>query len=565
MDEQGKVFPGARSAPMLARPEGCFNRSVFKSMGYSDSDLAKPLIGIANAWSEAVPGHMNLRQLAELVKRGICAAGGTPVEFGVLGACDGTGQGNEGMKYMLPHRDLVAHSVEVMVEAHRLDAVVMLGSCDKIVPGMLMAAARLGVPAILLPGGPMLGGIEFDGRETDLTSTTEAVGMLKKGIIGEDDFAGLEEGCSPTCGSCSFLGTANTMCCLAEALGMTLPHGALTPAVYADRLRLAQKTGEAIVALAKKTYVPILSHASLRNAIRVLNAIGGSTNAVMHLTAIAAELEIPSLMEDFRMIPDEVPQIVKVNPSSKYNMEHFHLAGGMPQVLRELRPLLELDVPAVTGGTLGEQIDAGPAFPRVNRAIIRPLSDPFAPRGGIAILQGNLSPATCVTKPAAIHPDQHCFTGTAIVFDAEETAEEAILAGRVSAGDVVVIRYEGPKGGPGMREMFKAMKYLYGMGLGTTTAVVTDGRFSGTNNGCFVGHVSPEAAEGGPIAVVRDGDRITIDIPSRTLTLHVDEAEIETRMRDWKRPPFKFRKGYLALYERLAASADKGAVLRCEI
>lgn len=553
-----------QSSKILERPDNCFNRAVFKSMGYSDGDLSKPLIGVANTWSELVPGNYNLRQLAEKVKQGIYAAGGTPFEFGVTGCCDGTGQGNEGMKFMLPSRDIIANDVEVMVRAHTLDAVVLLGSCDKVVPGLLMAAARLDIPAILLPGGPMLGGVEFDGRKSDLTSASEGCGMLKAGKISEETLYRLEDTCGPTCGSCSFYGTANTMCCLSEALGMTLPGGALIPAVFAERTRMAFATGEKIVELVKKgiTAGQIITEDSLKNAMAVLNATGGSTNAVMHLTAVARELDIPSdhMMALFGEYEKKVPLVAKVNPASKYNMEDFHFAGGIPQVMREIRPLLYTDAMTVSAHTVAENLDFVPTL-EVNREVIKTMEAPFAASGGVAVLYGNLAPEGCVTKPAAIDPAMHTFTGTARVFDCEEDAEHTILNNEIKAGDVLVIRYEGPKGGPGMREMYKAMKYLYGVGLAKSTAVVTDGRFSGTNNGCFVGHISPEAKEGGVIAIVEDGDKITIDIPNHEVTLHVPEEEIQRRLSNWKCPEQKYKKGYLALYEKCAASASRGAVL----
>ena len=553
-----------QSAKILERPDNCFNRSVFKSMGYGDGDLEKPLIGVANTWSELVPGSYNLRALAEKVKQGIYAAGGTPFEFGVTGCCDGTGQGNDGMKYMLPSRDLIANDVEVMVRAHSLDAVVLLGSCDKIVPGLLMAAARLDIPAILLPGGPMLGGVEFDGRKSDLTSMSEGCGMLKAGRITETELYALEDRCGPTCGSCSFYGTANTMCCLTEALGLCLPGAALIPAVYAERTRMAFATGEKIVELAKRgiTASQIVNEKSLENAIAVLNATGGSTNAVMHLTAVAMELGIASekMMELFIKGNKRVPLVAKVNPASRYNMEDFYLAGGIPQVMAEIRPLLHLDVMTSSGFTVGENLDMRRPEP-VDREVIKTMEEPFAASGGVAILHGNLAPEGAVTKPSAIDPAMHVFSGRARVFDSEEAAEETILSGGIQPGDVLVIRYEGPKGGPGMREMYKAMKYLYGMGLAKSTAIITDGRFSGTNNGCFVGHISPEAAEGGVIALVEDGDSITIDIPAGRVDLHVDEEEIARRREGWKKPAPKYRRGYLALYEKCAASASRGAVL----
>ena len=557
-----------RSKKILGKPEWCFNRSVFKSLGYSNDDLDKPIIGIANAWNELVPGHANLRQVAEWVRKGIYKSGGTVAEFGVIGACDGTAQGNVGMHFILPSRDLIANDIEVMVEAHQLDAIVLLGSCDKIVPGMLMAAARLDIPAIFLPGGPMLGGVVFDNRKSDLTTMSEALGMLKNQAISEETYEGLEDLCGPTCGSCAFLGTANTMCCLAEALGMSLPGSALIPAVYADRLRIAEETGKAIVNLAKSEVKAkdIITLESLRNAVRVLMAIGGSTNAILHLTAVAAEIGIAAeeMMNVYDCSSETTPQVAKVNPASKYDMEDFYKAGGIPQVMQEIKSLLHLECRTVTGATTGENLaEFRGKFP-VNREVIKTMSEPFNALKGLAILKGNLAPDTAVTKPAAIDPSMWKFTGLARVFDSEEQAEAAILAGKIKEGDVVVIRYEGPKGGPGMREMYKAMKYIYGMGLAKKTALITDGRFSGTNNGCFVGHISPEAAEGGPLAIVADGDTITIDIPGKVLQLHVSEKEIASRLKTWKRPAPKFTKGYLGLYTKLASSAASGAILRME-
>lgn len=553
-----------RSEAILQRPDFSFNRAVYKSMGFSDKDLEKPIIGIANTWSELVPGSYNLRAVADSVKRGIYAAGGTPVEFGVIGACDGTAQGNEGMRYILPSRDLIANDVEIMVQAHQLDGVVLLGSCDKIVPGLLMAAARLKLPAILLPGGPMQGGPVFDGRPSDLTSLSEGCGMVKAGSLSQEALYEMEDTCGPGCGSCSFYGTANTMCCLAEAMGMTLPTGALIPAVYADRTRIAFVTGEKIVSLVEKniTADKIINESSLNNAIRVLNATGGSTNGVLHLLAIAKEVGIESqvMMEKFKTIGMDTPLVAKVNPSSKYNMEDFYRTGGISQVMKEIEPLLEGSALTVTGATVAENLSQWKPG-GVNREIIKTMKEPFSKFGGIAVLYGNLSPEGCITKPSAIKPDMHYFKGTARVFDSEEEAERAILGGEIQKGNVVVIRYEGPKGGPGMREMYKAMKYLYGMGLSEATALITDGRFSGTNNGCFVGHISPEAAEGGTIAFIEDGDEITVDIPNQTITLHVEDAVLNQRKQGFTPPAPKYKSGYLAVYSKLAASASRGAVL----
>lgn len=551
-----------RSEKILQRPDYSFNRSVYKSMGYSDSDLKKPMIGIANTWSELVPGSYSLKSVAEAVRRGILAAGGTPIEFGVIGACDGTAQGNEGMKYILPSRDLIANDVEIMIQAHQLDAVVLLGSCDKIVPGLLMAAARLDIPSVLVPAGPMLGGREFDGRPSDLTSMSEGCGMLKAGRISEDELNELEDLCGPSCGSCSFYGTANTMCCLSEALGMTLTGGALIPAVYAERTRLATQSGEAIVKLVNKgiTSRDILTEKSIENAIRVLNATGGSTNGVLHLLAIARELGISSsvMLEKFKLIGQSTPLLAKVNPSSKYNMEDFYHAGGIPQVMKELKEHLHLDVLTVSGLTLEDELNKKISG-RLNRDIIKTCEEPFSKFGGIAIVEGNLAPEGGITKPSAIKKEMHHFRGIAKCFDSEEEAEEAILNQKIKPGNVLVIRYEGPKGGPGMREMYKAMKYLYGIGLAESTAIITDGRFSGTNNGCFVGHISPEASEGGTIALVKDGDEIEINIPEGKIELLVDYEELQSRKTEWIKPKKFIPQGYLRYYAKLASSASKGA------
>ena len=550
-----------RSKEILSRPEWSKIRALYKSMGYSDYDLDRPLIGVANSWNQVVPGHVNLREVSEHVKQGIRQAGGTPVEFGVIAACDGIANGHDGMHCILPTRELIANDVEMMVQAHRLDGVVLLGSCDKIVPGMLMAAARLDVPAIMAVGGPMLGGCEFDGRASDVTSLFEALGMLKAGKIDEATYAKLEDCVAPGCGSCSFLGTANTMCCVAEAIGMCLPGSATIPAANAARLRTAQESGRHIVKLVEEgiTALQIINRNAIENAIRVVMAIGGSTNTALHLPAIAYEANCEITMDLFDELSRTTPYIAKMNPAAAPNVPDFHHAGGVPAVMKEVLPLLHDDALTVTGRTIGENV----AHAEVkDPSIIKTMANPWAREGGLAVLRGNLAPDTGVTKPAAIAPEMHEFTGRARCFNSEEEADQSILDGQVREGEVIVIRYEGPKGGPGMREMAKPMKLLYGRGLALGTALVTDGRFSGTNNGCFVGHVSPEAAEGGPIAVVQDGDLITIDIPNRSLHLHLSEEEIKGRLAGWQRPEPKFKKGYLALYSRLVQSADKGAIIR---
>ncbi len=553
-----------RSKKILERPEWSMHRSLYKAMGYSDYDLDRPLIGIANSWNRVVPGHYNLNQVSEYVKQGIQQAGGTPVEFGVIAACDGIAQGHEGMHFILPTRDLIANDIEMMVQAHRLDAVVLLGSCDKIVPAMLMAAARLDLPAIIVVGGPMEGGCQFDGRAADATSLMEGLGMLKDGKIDNEKYLNLENCAGPTCGSCSFLGTANTMCCVAEAMGLSLPGSATIPATYAGRWRVAQDSGRQIVELVRQgiTARQILNQKGIENGIRLSTAIGGSTNVALHIPAIGYEADCEVSMDLFEQLCRSTPHIAKMNPAAAPNVPDFHHAGGVPAVMKELLPILHGDALTVTGKTMAQNLAVTPP---PDRAIIKTMADPWSAEGGLAVLRGNLAPHTAVTKPAAIHPDMHTFTGTAHCFDSEEAANRAILEGLVKEGEVLVIRYEGPKGGPGMREMYKAMKLLYGRGLALKTALVTDGRFSGTNNGCFVGHVSPEAAEGGPLAIVQDGDEITIDIPNRKLHLNLSDQQIQQRLSAWQRPAPKFKRGYLALYSKLAESADKGAIIRHKI
>jgi len=552
-----------RSQKILQRPRWSKVRALFKSMGYSDTDLDRPLIGIANSWNRLVSGHYNLKQVAEYVSQGILQSGGTPAEFGVIGACDGIASGHEGMHYILPSRELIAGSIEVMVQAHRLDGIVLLGSCDKIVPGMLMAAARLDIPAILVVGGPAAGGCQFDGRAADTTSIAEGLGMLKAGRIDEANYNQLEDRVMPTCGSCSFLGTANSMGCVAEAMGMSLTGTATIPATHADRLRAAQHSGRRIVDLVQNgiTARRFINRKGIENAIRLTAAIGGSTNVALHLPAIGYEAGVSVPMTLFDELCQSTPHIAKVNPAAAPNVPDFHQAGGVPAVMKEILPLLHGDALTVTGTTVTENLEN---IPTGDPAIIRNRQNPWNSQGGLAVLCGNLAPDTSITKPAAIHPDMHTFVGKARCFDSEEEANHAILEGRIKSGDVLVIRYEGPKGGPGMREMATAMKLLYGRGLAMKTAVVTDGRFSGTNNGCFVGHISPEAAEGGPIAAVLDGDTIAIDIPNRSVKLDIKDDVLQERLSKWQKPPRKITNGYLGIYSKLASSAAEGAILKID-
>jgi len=457
-----------RSTKSFCGLENADIRNVLKGMGYSDDDLTtqRPAIGIANSWNTLIPGHFNFNQISEQVKKGIHRAGGTVYEFGVIGLCDAIAKDN--FNYVLPSREVICDSVEIMAEANPLDGIVLLGSCDKIIPGMLMAAARLDIPAILVNAGPMLSGIAFGGRKSDATSASEAFGMHKTGKISLEEYKNVEDLSCPTCGSCSFMGTANTMGCLAEAMGMSLTDAAAIPAVYADRLRLAEQSGEAICHLVKQgiTARDIINKKSLENAVKVCLAIGGSTNAVLHLTAFAYEAEVDiNILDTFDKFSKNTPTIAKVYPASHWDMEDLWKAGGIPRVIDRLQSILSMDVMTCTGKTMKENIDGFRyRFPE-NNEVIKTIDEPFGFSGGLAVLRGNLAPKTGISKPTAIDPSVRQFTGTAVVFDSEEEATQAIIDGRIKGGTVVVIRYEGPKGGPGMVEMYRALKYLTGMGL----------------------------------------------------------------------------------------------------
>ena len=554
-----------RSGDNLQGLENGFARSLYKSMGFTDDELTgRPLIGIANSWTNLVPGHQNFKELAEHVTKGIYREGGTAVEFGVIAACDGIAEGHVGMKYILPTREIITSSIELIAQAHRMDGLVLLGSCDKIVPGMLMAAARLNIPAIVVTGGVMQGGEVFDGRQTDATSCVEARGMYQAGKITKEELMAIEDVSCPGCGSCSFMGTANSMGCVSEAMGMSLPGSALIPAVMADRKRVAYDSGRQICNLVQKgiTARQVINEASLRNATRVVQSISGSTNCVLHLAAIAHEAELDiSALKLFEEMHKTTPHLVKVNPSSKFNVEDFHRAGGVPKTMVNLGSLIDRSAMTCTGKTIGENLDSYKHRYRGEADLIRTPETAYNKTGGIAILRGNLAPDSGVTKPGAYKSDLQRFSGKARVFDREEELNAAILDGKIQPGDVIVIRYEGPKGGPGMREMFMCMKLLYGRGLAESTAVVTDGRFSGTNNGCFVGHVSPEAADGGPIALVNDGDVIEIDVPNGALNLLVEPEELDRRRAKWVNNKPDIPWGYLRTYAKLASSADKGAII----
>lgn len=550
-----------RSQETLAKPEWSSIRALYKGMGYSDYDLDRPLIGIANTWNMANPGHANLKDVAEYVKQGIFQAGGTPVEFGVIGPCDGMGCGNDGMHYILPARDLIANSVETMANINHVDGLVLLGSCDKVVPGLLMAAARLDLPAILVNGGPAMGGMEFDGRSSDNSSMVEALAMLEQGKITQEEYDLLENRSNPCKGSCSFLGTANTMCAVTEAMGMCLPGTSMIPAVMAERLRAAQASGRRIVEMVREglNARKIINKQGIENAVKLGMAIGGSTNMALHFPAVAYEAECDFSMDDMDAIARNTPHIARIYPNGPLNVPDFYEAGGVPAVMKQLLPLLHEEAVTCTGKSWKEILER---VPSIENEIVHSIQHSFHTWGSLAVLRGNLAPNSAVTKPTAIDSSMLRFQGTARCFDSEDEATKAVHEGSITPGTVLVIRYEGPKGGPGMREMVRIMKMLYGQGLALSTAVITDGRFSGTNNGCFVGHISPEASEGGPIAAVRDGDEIVIDIEKGELNLLVSQEELERRMREL--PPRKQRplKGYLQVYSRIAESADKGAIIR---
>jgi dihydroxy-acid dehydratase len=537
------------------------HRSLFYATGLTPEELDRPIIGVVNSYNDIVPGHVHLDKVGEAVKAGVRMAGGTPLEFNVIGVCDGIAMGHPGMRHSLPSRELIADSVEVMATAHALDGLVLVPNCDKIVPGMLMAAARVNIPAIFVSGGPMMAG-RYQGRDVDVKTMFEAVGEYRAGRMSEEELQELELVACPGCGSCAGLFTANSMNCLTEALGMGLPGNGTIPAITAARLRLAKRAGMQILHLVREGVLPrdIMTEAAFENGIAVDMAIGGSTNTVLHLPAIAHEAGVPLPLERFDAVSSRTPYLVKLSPSGPHHMQDLDEAGGVPAVMAELlgRNLLHGDLQTVTGKTVAENLDGA----RRLTDVIRPADDPYRPDGGIAILRGNLTPDGAVVKAAAVRPEMMQHRGPARVFDGEEAALEAILGGQIQAGDVVVIRYEGPRGGPGMREMLMPTSSLAGMGLDDKVALLTDGRFSGATRGSAVGHVSPEAAAGGPIALVQEGDEIELDIPNKRLTLHVSEEELAHRREAWKPPAPRVTEGYLARYAAMVASASEGAILK---
>ena len=536
-------------------------RSLFNALGFTKQEMEKPLVGIVSSYNEIVPGHMNIDKITEAVKLGVAMAGGAPVVFPAIAVCDGIAMGHVGMKYSLVTRDLIADSTECMALAHHFDALVMIPNCDKNVPGLLMAAARVNVPTIFVSGGPMLAG-HVKGSKTSLSSMFEAVGTYNAGKFSLEDVEEFENKACPTCGSCSGMYTANSMNCLTEVLGMGLKGNGTIPAVYSERIKLAKLAGMQVMELYRKNIRPrdILTQKAFENAIAADMALGCSTNSMLHLPAIAHECGIELDLDMVNEISERTPNLCHLAPAGHAYMEDLNEAGGVYAVLGELakKNLINTDCITCTGKTVGENIKG---CINKNHDIIRDIDDPYMPNGGIAVLKGNLAPDTCVVKRSAVAPEMLKHEGPARVFDSEEEAIEAIRGGKINPGDVVVIRYEGPKGGPGMREMLNPTSAISGMGLGSTVALITDGRFSGATRGASIGHVSPEAALGGPIAFVHEGDIISIDINAHSIQLKVSDQELEERKKNWVPKEPKIKTGYLARYASLVTSANKGAVL----
>jgi len=538
------------------------HRSLFKAMGLTDREIDQPLIGVANSFNEFIPGHLHLNQITQAVKAGVRLAGGTPLEFGVIGVCDGLAMHHQGMKYSLPSRELIADSVEVMATAHPVDGLVLVANCDKIIPGMLMAALRLNIPAILISGGPMLAG-RYQGKEVDLITVFEGVGALKAGKICEDELKDLAECACPGCGSCAGMFTANSMNCLSEALGLALPSNGTIPAVHAARFRLAKEAGFKIMDLVNRQILPreIATLDAFKNAVAVDMALGCSTNTVLHVPAIAWEAGHALSLDLFNDLSDRTPHLCSMSPAGPHHLEDLDRAGGVPAVMKVLLSagLVQGSPLTATGRSVADNLAAVQVL---DQEVIRPLANPYHSQGGIAILRGNLAPDGAVVKQSAVDPQMLVHEGRARVFEAEEEATRSILDGQIKPGDIVVIRYEGPRGGPGMREMLTPTSAISGMGLDKEVALLTDGRFSGGTRGAAIGHISPEAADGGPIALVKEGDRIRIDIPGKTLTLLLEEAELQRRRAGWRQPAPKIQHGYAARYSRMVSSGSQGAVCK---
>ncbi len=550
-----KVKQGFERAP---------HRSLLRATGLNSEQIAKPFIAVCNAYTDIIPGHVHLRKVGDIVKKAIIAAGGTPFEFNTIGICDGVAMGHAGMKYSLPSRELVADCVETMVNAHQFDGMVCIPNCDKIVPGMIMGALRCNIPTIFVSGGPMRAGKMPDGRTVDLISVFEGIGAFKAGKINEEQLLELECHACPGAGSCSGMFTANSMNCLCEAIGLALPGNGTILAEDPKRRALWRTAGKRILDLVREDLRPrdIVTQDSLDNAFILDMAMGGSTNTVLHTLAIAHEAGVDYKLERINNLSKSCPNICKVSPSSPYHVEDVDRAGGISAILKEIsrKPgLLNTNCKTVTGRTLGKNIARAQIK---DPACIRPLENAYSPEGGLFILHGNLAPEGAVIKTAGVDPKMLKHEGPAIIFESQEDACEGILAGLVQPGHVVVIRYEGPKGGPGMQEMLSPTSYIMGRGLGDKVALITDGRFSGGTRGACIGHVSPEAADGGPIGLLKNGDIISIDIPGRTMQVKLSDAELDQRRRDWKAPEPRFKTGWLARYTKMASSASTGGVLR---
>lgn len=543
-------------------PGKAAQKSLLKALGLTDEEIKRPIIGVVSAQNEIIPGHMNLDKITEAVKKGILVAGGTPIVIPAIGVCDGIAMGHEGMKYSLVTRELIADSIECMAKAHAFDALVLIPNCDKIVPGMVMAALRVNIPAVLVSGGPMLAG-RHKGKDISLTTMFEAVGSYENGTIDEKELCELENSACPTCGSCSGMFTANSMNCLCEVLGIALPGNGTIPAVYSERLRLAKKAGMAVMDVLKKDIKPrdIINERSIMNALKADMALGCSTNSVLHITAIANEAKVEMNLDIINDLSSKTPDLCKLAPASDVHIEKLYAAGGISAVLSELakKDILDLGCMTVTGKTIGENIEGVTVS---DYDVIKPIDNPYSATGGIAILRGNLAPDGAVVKRAAVLPEMLVHEGPARVFNSEEEANAAIFSKKINPGDVIVIRYEGPKGGPGMREMLQATAAVAGMKLDSSVALITDGRFSGATRGASIGHVSPEAADGGVIGLLEDGDIISIDINNCKLDVKLSDEEIAERRKTFKPIEPKVKEGYLARYAKLVSSAAEGAILK---
>ena len=550
-----------RSDKMKKGAERLPHRSIFKSLGFTDRDIQQPIIGVVNSFNELIPGHMHLNSITYSVKSGILAAGGTPQEFCTIGVCDGVAMNHVGMKYSLVTREIIADSIEAVAMAHPFDGLVLVPCCDKIVPGMIMAALRLNIPALVVSGGPMMAG-KFRGEDIDYSTCYEAIGRYKKGSLDDSDMKEIEDEACPTCGSCAGMFTANSMNCLSEAIGIALPGNGTIPAVYSKRLRLAREAGFRIMDLVRQDIKPrdIVTPESVRNALAVDMALGCSTNTILHLPAIANEAKVGFSLELVNQVSNSTPNLCRLSPAGNHHIQDLYAAGGVEAVMNELykNGLINGKTPTVSGKDTAGNIEKAEIL---DKDVIKPVRDPYNKDGGLAILFGNLAPEGCVVKRSAVDPSMHYHKGRARVFESEEGSLEAIMGGKIEKGDVIVIRYEGPRGGPGMREMLAPTSAIAGIGMDKDVALITDGRFSGATRGASIGHISPEAQAGGPIGLVEEGDMIEINIRQYSIKLLVPEEEMEKRRRSWKAPDSKINHGYLARYSKLVQSAARGAVL----